>query len=77
MKCFQEILYHIHLRNANRMCYCSHIYSIASSSFEEKLAKPEIAVAAVDSSRSFAVTTGQIVAVVVAVPDVISVVASI
>ena len=65
------------------MCHCSH-YNIASSSFEGKLAKPEIVVAAVGSSQSLVVATGQIVAdaavagtVVVAVPDATSVVVSI
>ena len=43
--------YRIHLRNETTMCHCSH-YNIASSSFEGKLAKPEIVVAAVGSSQS-------------------------
>ena len=79
--------YCIHLRNETTMCHCSH-YNIASSSFQGKLAKPEIVVAAFGSSQSLVVATGQIVAVVaaaaavagtvvVAVPDATSVVASI
>ena len=77
--------YRIHIRNETTMCHCSH-YNIASSSFEGKLAKSEIVVAAVGSSQSLVVATGQIVAVVadaavagtvVAVPDATSVVVSI
>ena len=78
--------YRIHIRNETTICHCSH-YNIASSSFEGKLAKSEIVVAAVGSSQSLVVATGQIVAVVadaavagtvvVAVPDATSVVVSI
>ena len=74
------------IRNKTTMFHYSHC-NIASSSFEGKLAKPEIVVAAVGSSQSLVVATGQIVAVVaaaavagtvvVAVPDATSVVASI
>ena len=68
--------YCIHIRNKTTICHCSH-HNIASSSFEEKPAKPEIVVAPVGSSQSLVVATGQIVAVVVAVPDATSIVASI